>query len=122
MGEEEHGAGGPGAAVRAFVQEISHRVCDATAAVDADPDASAVVRAVVAELARKSNKAMTGIVGASESAQHDFVVELEQAADSAKAAAEADPGLGEKARAAVLDAHLSACTTKFRLSTTAAGT
>jgi hypothetical protein len=45
----------------------------------------------------------------------DAVVELEQAGDSAKAAAEADPGLGEAARTAVLDAHLAICILKTEI-------
>lgn len=40
------------------------------------------------------------------------MIELEQAGASAKAAAEADPGLGEAARQAVLDAHLAICILK----------
>ena len=43
------------------------------------------------------------------------VIELEQAGDSAKAAAEADAGLSEGARKAVLDAHLAICVTKAEL-------
>ena len=45
----------------------------------------------------------------------DAVIELEQAGDSAKAAAEADPGLGDAARPAVLDAHLAICILKTTL-------
>ncbi len=43
------------------------------------------------------------------------MIELEQAGDSAKAAAEADPGLGEPAKQAVLDAHLAICILKTKL-------
>ena len=45
----------------------------------------------------------------------EAVVELEQAGDSAKAAAEADSGAGEATRQAVLDAHLSICMLKSKL-------
>jgi hypothetical protein len=40
------------------------------------------------------------------------VVELEQAGDSAKAAAEADPGLADDTRESVLAAHLAICMMK----------
>jgi hypothetical protein len=40
------------------------------------------------------------------------VIELEQAGDSAKAAAEADPGITDATRQAVLDAHLAICILK----------
>ena len=43
---------------------------------------------------------------------HDFVVELEQAGDSAKVAAEADAGLSGDARESVLAAHLAICMLK----------
>jgi hypothetical protein len=42
-------------------------------------------------------------------------VELEQAGDSAKAAAEADPGVSSSTRDLVLDAHLSICIAKSKL-------
>ena len=43
------------------------------------------------------------------------VVELEQAGDSAKVAAEADGGLADASRDAVLDAHLAICIAKAKL-------
>jgi hypothetical protein len=43
------------------------------------------------------------------------VIELEQAGDSAKVAAEADPGVSAASREAVLDAHLAICIAKGRL-------
>jgi len=45
----------------------------------------------------------------------DAVVELKQAGDSAKAAAEADRDASEATRQAVLDAHLSICMLKSKL-------
>lgn len=66
--------------------------------------------AVVREFDSKADKgnAQNGGPGAA----RDAVIELEQAGDSAKAAAEADPGLGEAAKQAVLDAHLAICILK----------
>ena len=65
--------------------------------------------AVVEEFAKKAEKA------ASLADERTAVIELEQAGDSAKAAAEADPGLSAATRDAVLDAHLSICIAKGKL-------
>lgn len=65
--------------------------------------------AVVDEFANKAQKAAT--VGD----EREAVIELEQAGDSAKAAAEADPGVSDAARLAVLDAHLAICVAKSKL-------
>jgi hypothetical protein len=43
------------------------------------------------------------------------VIELEQAGDSAKAAAEADAGVSRATRDAVLEAHLVICVAKGKL-------
>ena len=43
------------------------------------------------------------------------VIELEQAGDSAKAAAEADIGVADATRQAVLDVHLAICIAKTKL-------
>ena len=62
--------------------------------------------AVVNEFASKAEKAV----------HHDdertAVIELEQAGDSAKAAAEADTGVADATRQAVLDAHPAICIAK----------
>ena len=68
-----------------------------------------MVVAVVAEFAKKAAKAVT------QEDERTSVIELEQAGDSAKAAAEADSGAGEATRQAVLDAHLSICMLKSKL-------
>ncbi len=81
----------------------------ALARVRADPGASPVLVAVVNEFAKKAEKAV----------HHDdertAVIELEQAGDSAKAAAEADNGVAQVTRQAVLDAHLAICIAKSKL-------
>jgi hypothetical protein len=69
-----------------------------------------VVVAVVREFNSKTDKALRQ--AGDEGSACDAVIELEQAGDSAKAAAEADPGLGEAGRAAVLAAHLEICILK----------
>jgi hypothetical protein len=78
-------------------------------AVAADAGASPVLAAGVAGFAKKAAKA---VASADEAIA---VVELEQAGDSAKAAAEADPGVSESARELVLDAHLAICIAKSKL-------
>lgn len=61
------------------------------------------------EFANKAEKA----AGADD--ERAAIIELEQAGDSAKAAAEADAGLSDEARQAVLDAHLAICIAKSKL-------
>jgi len=78
-------------------------------AVRADHGASPVLVAVVDEFAKKADKAAVS------SDEHVAVIELEQAGDSAKAAAEADAGVSQAARDAVLDAHLAICVAKNKL-------
>ena len=78
-------------------------------AVRADGGASPVLVAVVEEFAKKAEKAKNA------SDERTAVIELEQAGDSAKAAAEADPGLSAEAKEAVLDAHLAICIAKGKL-------
>ena len=81
----------------------------ALASVRADGGASPVLLAVVTEFARKAEKA------ANSDDERAAVIELEQAGDSAKAAAEADSGIADATRQAVLDAHLTICITKSKL-------
>jgi hypothetical protein len=78
-------------------------------AVQSDEGASPVLVAVVNEFAKKADKA----TGSSD--ERIAVIELEQAGDSAKAAAEADPGVSQATRDAVLEAHLVICVAKGKL-------
>lgn len=90
--------------------DIKVKTADALRASEADDGASVVLVAVVREFDSKADKANRQADG--DGSARDAVIELEQAGDSAKAAAEADPGLGEAARQAVLDAHLAICILK----------
>ena len=92
------------------VTGVKTKIADALRAVEADPRASVVLVAVVREFDKKAEKATRQ--DDTPSAMREAVVELEQAGDSAKAAAEADSELGEQARQAVLDAHLAICLLK----------
>ena len=85
------------------------KATNALGLVKADGGASPVLLAVVQEFAAKADKA------ARTADEHDAVIELEQAGDSAKAAAEADAGVSDATRQAVLDAHLAICVAKSKL-------
>src|SRR5687767_6300137 len=90
--------------------EVVESINAAVGQVEADRGASPVLVAVVREfrskLAKAEQQAVDGTPGS------DTVIELEQAGDSAKAAAEADTGLSSDARASVLAAHLAICKLK----------
>jgi hypothetical protein len=94
--------------------EVAGKISVAVAAVENDADASPVLAAVVREFDAKAAKATKQAVGGMREAR-EAVVELEQAGDSAKAAAEADPGAGETTKKAVIEAHLSICILKSKL-------
>ena len=90
--------------------EVVEKITDAVHYVEADKGASPVLVAVVrefhAKLAKAQKQATSGVPG------RDSVIELEQAGDSAKVAAEADAGLSSDARESVLAAHLAICKLK----------
>ena len=91
------------------LREVRSKIDTASNAVRADQGASPVLSAVVSEFAKKAEKA------AAVEDERAAVIELEQAGDSAKVAAEADTGLSEATREAVLDAHLAICIAKSKL-------
>jgi len=91
------------------LQAVRAKIDSARAAVDRDVGASPVLVAVVLEFAHKAEKA------AASTDERIAVIELEQAGDSAKAAAEADSGLSPATRDAILDAHLAICMAKSKL-------
>ena len=92
---------------------VVEKITAAARQVDADDGASPVLVAVVHEfrskLAKAEASAREGVPG------RDAVLELEQAGDSAKAAAEADPAVSDAARQAVIDAHMAICIAKGKL-------
>ncbi len=90
--------------------EVVEKITEAVRQVEADAGASPVLVAVVGEFQAKLAKARKHSAGGLP--DHDFVVELEQAGDSAKVAAEADAGLSGDARESVLAAHLAICMLK----------
>jgi len=90
--------------------EVVAKITDAASQVEADRNASPVLVAVVREFQTKLVKAQSQVTDGKPG--HDSVMELEQAGDSAKAAAEADSGLSSDARESVLAAHLAICQLK----------
>lgn len=89
--------------------QLDGRLAAAEGALEADPGASPVLVAVVAEFRRKLTKTRPAVEGAPGPAQREGVVELEQAADSAKWAALADPGAADTTKLAVVSAHDTIC-------------
>jgi hypothetical protein len=95
------------------LEKLQERVDVAVDAAKNDGGASPVLRAVVEEFSRKFAKARKSIDdGGSE---REAVVEAEQAADSAKYAAEADSGLGQETREAIIAAHDRVCVLKNKM-------
>ena len=93
--------------------EVDGKITKALEAVDGDTGASPVLAAVVQEFHRKAAKARGALEG-EDSAAREAIVELEQAGDSAKYAAEADTGIEVGTRQAVEDAHLAICVLKAK--------
>jgi len=91
------------------LHETRAKIGAALDAVRTDHGASPVLVAVVSEFATKAEKA------AGTEDERTAVIELEQAGDSAKVAAEADAGVSNTTRDAVLDAHLAICIAKSKL-------
>jgi hypothetical protein len=92
------------------ITDVKTKTAEALRIAEADTSASVVLVAVVREFDKKADKAIGQT--STPSAVREAVVELEQAGDSAKAAAEADPGIDQRTRKAVLDAHLAICLLK----------
>jgi hypothetical protein len=89
--------------------EVRAKIDRALEAVRGDQRSSPVLVAVVGEFAAKGEKA------AAADDERGAVIELEQAGDSAKVAAEADTSIADTTREAVLDAHLAICIAKSKL-------
>jgi hypothetical protein len=94
--------------LRSRLDDVRGHINACRHAVDGDTGASVVTVAVVREFDAKAEKA-----GATpDEGTRDAIIELEQAADSAKVAAAADPGISGEAREAVEAAHLAICILK----------
>jgi hypothetical protein len=91
------------------LQAARVKIDNAAHAVRADEGASPVLVAVINAFAKKAEKATAS------ADERIAIVELEQAGDSAKVAAEADPGVSRATRDSVLEAHLAICIAKSKL-------
>src|SRR5512144_3176603 len=111
---QDHGASVPIGGFMSATQlgDVHAKVTHALRTIEGDSNASPVFVAVVREFASKAAKAVNL---AAEGREREAVIELEQAGDSAKAAAEADPAAAGETTTAVLDAHLAICRLKARL-------
>ena len=96
-------------------KDIDPLIERAISRLEADGNASAPLRAVVVEFQQKAQKAISQLSGATEQKIRDCVIEVEQAADSAKKAAQADEGISSVSRQAVLEAHGAMCALKSEL-------
>ena len=89
--------------------QLESRLTAAEAVLAGDRVASPVLVAVVAEFQRKFAKTRPAVEGDASAGRREAVFELEQAADSAKWAALADPRASEQAKLAVVAARDSIC-------------
>jgi hypothetical protein len=92
------------------LQDVRVKASAALETAAGDDGASPVLTAVVREFVAKCDKALS--TSRSGGDAREAVVELEQAGDSAKAAAEADGGASDATKSVVLDAHLAICMLK----------
>src|SRR4051794_5306624 len=92
--------------------EVEQGLSASLTALDDDHAASPVLRAVVEEFQRKFTKTQAAILGDDERLSREALIELEQAADSARYAALADPGAAAATRDVIVGTHDWVCTYK----------
>ncbi len=92
--------------------EVDKKIEECARKVEEDKGASDVLKAVVNEFDKKAKKSLGALREGDERIIRDHVVEIEQAADSAKVAAEADKGISDETRQSVLKAHTAICLLK----------
>ena len=119
LGNGELGQMGPMSVSHIATQVARFEVAsgEALAVVQADAAASPVLAAVVGEFNRKAQKAVSALASADERTARETIFELEQAADSANAAAAADPGAAESTKEAIYAAHGMVCVFKTAMLT-----
>lgn len=101
--------------VQEQLTELDKLIKKAAHTVASDQGASPVLAAVVNDFREKSKKALNSVPNANREKVLRIVVELEQAADSAKVAANADKGATEETRHIIQDAHDPICGLKAAL-------
>ncbi len=85
--------------------EIERQIDGAAKEIEKDAGASAVLKAVFEELHRKTCEARDTLNGADARTIREHLIEVEQAADSAKSAAEAEEKIAGVTRDAVIEVH-----------------
>ncbi len=103
------------ASITTRLTDIEGKIDRAAAQLKSDAGASSAFKAVFDELHRKAREARDGVRGADENSIREQLIEVEQAADSAKLAAKADERISGSTRAAVLAIHDSLCAMKAEL-------
>jgi len=98
--------------VERVMSEVASGLDASLDALAADHGASPVLRAVVEEFQRKYRKTHDVISGSDERLSREALIELEQAADSARYAALADPGANPATRDLIVGTHDWVCTYK----------
>lgn len=93
------------ASITSRLADIEEQIDDVASQIENEAEASPAFRAVFDELHRKTREARDELKNADEMMIRDHVVEVEQAADSAKLAAEAEEDLSDEMRDAVLKVH-----------------
>jgi hypothetical protein len=92
--------------------DIEEQIDHVEAQLGNDSGASPALKAVFEELHRKTRDARDHLKGADERTIRDHVIEVEEAADCAKRAAQADETVSDASRSAVLKVHDALCALK----------
>ena len=103
------------ASITARLSDIEEQIDETAGQLENDSGASPALKAVFEELHRKTREARDTLKDADESTIREHVIEVEQAADSAKYAAEADETISSTTRDAVLGVHDALCELKSEL-------
>ncbi len=103
------------ASITTRLADIEQQIDDAAVLLKSDSGVSPATKAVFDELHRKTKEARDTLRGADEARIREHIVECEQAADSAKYAAEADQEIAGESRDAVLAVHDALCELKGEL-------
>lgn len=98
--------------IERVMSEVERGLEASLRALEGDGGASPVLRAVVEEFKRKYQKTRGFILGPDERLARESLIELEQAADSARYAALADTGARPATRDTIVDTHDWVCTYK----------
>ena len=95
--------------VAKVMEKVAEGLTSSLIALNSEASASPVLLAVVEEFYRKFVKTQDAILGADERSSREALVELEQAADSARYAALADPGVATSTRDQIVETHDWVC-------------